>query len=287
MIRFVNSPAFFLFAVVVVGTIFLSAGAHAEDTTREVDPPEYRVLDSLEIDLGSRSIIYNRVETPVLKPQPTPAGGPSAPVAEYVPTAEELEEMRQWEALSQVSLFLTCTVYDGRWSEVSFRQGNSDVVFWSTVNFRYLSHLFDLQTEDTYYLLFMGIGDSTKEEFTQKHKEFLRNSSPDLVTSGLSTPLAPGSMAPASSWHITSKRAVPAEVLRTIEDLHSYFDENREVLIAQHAEREAARIAHEQWLKNNPPQPKDTIIQFFPIQSDHSPTEARTFESALPATSTQ
>lgn len=271
-------------AISSVGLIIVAASSLAEPVELKQEPPPLRVLDSLEVNLGPRSIIYNRVETPVLKAQPAPAQETAAPVVEYVSTAEELEEMRRWEALSQVSLFLNCTVYDGRLSEVSFRQGDFEVVFLSSVNFHYLSHLFDLQTEDTYYFLFMGIGDSTKEEFNQKHKEFLRDKSPDLVSSGLLAPLAPGGTASASTWHVTSKGPVPAEVLRTIEDLHTYFDANRDVLIAQHTEREAARIAHEQWLKDNPPQPKDTVIQFFPIQSDHSPTEAMTLESALPAT---
>ncbi len=284
MIQVVKPMSLFAVALATAGLIFVSTSARAEPSEARQEPPEFRVLDSQEIDLGSRSIIYNRVETPVLKPQPAPVEGPTTPVAEYVPTAEELEEMRRWEALNQVSLFLNCTVYDGRLTEVSFRQGETDVVFWSTVNFNYLSHLFDLLTEDTYYVIFMGIGDSTMEEFNEKNKELLHKKGFDLLSSGHSDQLAPATTAPASAWRITSSEPVPAEVVRTIEDLHSYFDSNRELLIAQHAVREAARIAHEQWLRDNPPQAKDTVIQFFPIQSSHSPTEARTLESTFSTT---
>lgn len=279
MIQVAKPLSLFAFAFATFGLILFAGSTRAQPAQEMQEPPELRVLDSQEIDLGSRSIIYNRVETPVLKPQPVPVEKPTTPVAEYEPTPEELEEMRRWEALDYVSLFLNCTVYDGRLTQVSFRQGESDVVFWSTVNFHYLSHLFDLLTEDTYYTLFLSVGDSTMEEFNEQNKEFLQSKSRDLGSSGLGDLLKTDTAAPASAWRITSKGPVPAEVVRTIEDIHSYFDTNRETLIAQHAEREAARLAQEQWLRDNPPQAKDTVIQFFPIQSDHSPTEARTLES--------
>lgn len=155
------------------------------------------------------------------------------------------------------------------------------MVFWSTANFNYLSQLFDLEVKDTYYSIFMAVGDSTREEFDHQNTELHQMGRKDLASNWPTDLLSKGNNSQTSVWRITSKDPVPAEVLRTIEDIHTYFDANRATLSTQHAEREAARIAHEQWLKDNPPQPKDTVIQFFPIQSDHSPMEARTLESAL------
>lgn len=188
--------------------------------------------------------------------------------------------MRRWEAMDHVSLLLSCTVYDNQLTEVRFRHWDNDVVFWSTVNFNYLSQLMDLQTKDTYYFIMMGIVDSTKEEFHQQNAELLRMGRRDLLSTWPIDLLGSMQSTGKSAWRIPSKTPVPQEVLRTIADLHSHFDANRDALIAQHAEREAARIAHEKWAKDNPPQPKDTVIQFFPIQSVHSPNEARTLESA-------
>jgi hypothetical protein len=56
-------------------------------------------------------------------------------------------------------------------------------------------------------------------------------------------------------------------VKAALDELHRHFDANRADLIRGFEESEARRIAHEQWLRENPPQPKDTTISFFPIQS--------------------
>jgi len=273
-------------ATVVVGALFVATSLRAEEVQSDKEQPrQLRVLDSQEVNMGSRSIIYNRVETPVLKPQPAAIEQPTVSVAEHVPTAEELAEMRRWEAMNHVSLLLSCTVYDNQLTEVRFRHGDSEVVFWSTINFNSLSQLMDLQIKDTYYNIFMAVGDSTKGEFDQQNAELLRTGRSDLVSIWPNGLLKSVHASGKSAWHITSKGSIPPEALLAIEDLHSHFDANRDALIAQHAEREAARIAHERWIQENPPQPKDTVIQFFPIRSSHSPTEAKTFESGTKSSS--
>ena len=274
----------------VFGAIFYVGVAHAQVIHPSTEPTnealsvegespasarQLRVLDSQEVILGPRSIIYNRVETPALLPQPAPAEKSTAPAVEPTPTAEELAEMQRWEVLNHVTLFLSCTVYDDQLTEVRFRHGDSDITFWSTVNFHYLSQLLDLQTKDTYYFIMMGIGDSTTEEVLQQSAELQRMGRLDLLSTPPADLLDARKAQRQSTWRITSKGPVPPEAQRAIEDLHAHFDANRDALIAARAEREAAWAAHEQWIKDNPPQPKDTVIQFFPIRSSHSPTEAR------------
>lgn len=252
----------------------LSAESEPLSSTRQ-----FRVLDSQEVILGPRSIIYNRVETPALLPQPAPAEEKStAPAVDPTPTAEELAEIQRWDAINHVTLFLSCTVYDDQLTEVRFRHGDSDITFWSTVNFHYLSQLFDLQTKDTYYFIMMGIGDSTTEELRQQNAELRRSGRSDLLSTPPADLLDASKAQRQSAWRITSKGTVPPEAQRAIADLHAHFDANRDALIAARAERKAAWAAHEQWLKDNPPQPKDTVVQFFPIRSSHSPTEARMLE---------
>jgi hypothetical protein len=258
-------------------SVLISSNPGLAQAGVEAESRQFRVLDSQEVDLGSRSIIYNRVETPVLKPQPPTVEKLATPVVEYVPTAEELEEMRRWEVMNHVSLFLSCTVYDDQITQVRFRHGDVNVTFWSTVNFHYLSQLGDLQTRDTYYLFMMGVDDSTKKEFEEENAELLREERSDLLSAWPSNLAAPTSS--NSAWQITSKGPGPAEALKFIEDIHAYFDANRNALVTARVEREAAWAAREQWLKENPPQPKDTVIQFFPIRSSHSPTEARVLKA--------
>lgn len=264
--------------MVILVVFALCQSAKSQSSLAETEPRQLRVLDSQKVILGPRSIIYNRVETPPLLPQPAPAERATAPTLEYTPTAEELAEMRRWEAVNHVSLFLSCTVYDDRLTEVRFRHEDADITFWSTINFHYLSQLIDLQTNDTYYSIMMGIGDSTTEELLQQNAELRRMGRSDLLSTPPADLLNASKTQRNSSWRVTSKRPVPPEAQGAIADLHAHFDANRDTLIAARAEREAAWATHEQWLKDNPPQPKSTVIQFFPIRSSHSPTEARVLE---------
>ena len=274
-------------ALASVGLILFATSSRSETGSTEREPRQFRVLDSQEVILGPRSIIYNRVETPPLLPQSGPEDRATAPTLEHTPTAEELAEMRRWEAMNHVSLFLSCTVYDDRLTEVRFRHEDADITFWSTINFHNLSQLFDLQTKDTYYFIMMGIGDSTTEELLQQNAELWRMGRSDLLSAPPADLLDASKIGRQSTWRVTSKGTIPPEAQRTIADLHAYFDANRDALIAARAEREAAWVAHEQWIKDNPPQPKDTVIQFFPIRSNHSPTEARVLEPSEAPKSTQ
>lgn len=242
--------------------------------TASADPRSLRVLDSQVVDLGSRSIIYDRVESPVLEPK-------SEPVAEPQLTAEELAEMRRWDKMHHVSLFLSCMVYDGKLTEVRFRQGNSDVVFWSSIDFRLFNQLTDFQIGDAYYSFIVAVSDWRREDFDQQKAELLRLGRRDWVSTWPSDLLAADRGGSPSAWRITSQNPVSPEALRTVEDLHAYFDSNRQDLMVQHEEREKARIAEIERLGDSPPVPEDTVIQFFPIRSSHLPDAARTLESAL------
>ena len=122
---------------------------------------QFRILDTQEVQLGTRSIIYHRVETPILKPQPEPLATP-APTPAPIPSAEELAEQARWDAFPQMNLFMSCTVYNDALSQGSFHHEGVNVVFWSTINFHYLSQTYDLMTPDCYYYLFVTAGDSTK-----------------------------------------------------------------------------------------------------------------------------
>lgn len=60
-------------ALASVGLIFSATSSRSETAATEREPRQLRVLDSQEVILGPRSMIYNRVETPSLLPQPAPA----------------------------------------------------------------------------------------------------------------------------------------------------------------------------------------------------------------------
>ena len=257
----------------IAGMLGLSALADTspaqvvQDSTRRLP---LQVLDSQEVDLGPRSIIYNRVATPVLKP--TPVLTPVVVVPEAVPTAAELEEMQRLESKRYAYAFLSCTVYDNQCTEVEWYEDGQWVSFLTTINFHYLSQLSDFETPDSFYSIFMGLGDCSREEFEGLSEALLAGNAFGFHSRpwpfGL---LWRQAQTGKSAWQITTARPVSSEVTQAIDDLHRYFDANRDRLIREYNESEAARLAREQWLKENPPLPKDSVVEFFPIHSRHAP----------------
>jgi hypothetical protein len=204
-----------------------------------------RILDSVEVDLGDHSIFYNRVEAPLVKPPtaPTPALPPRPP------TAEELAREQHLESLRQVSLWLSCTVFAGQFTVVRFPQDGREVVFYSTIDFNLLAQGFDLETKDSLYSLYLGLGDAPREDFEGEWPTAL---------------LAEAAATGQSQWQVVSKVPLSADSKRTMEDLHRYFDLQRDKLVALRAEREGAQRAHDEWLKARPPLPEDIVINYFP-----------------------
>lgn len=227
-----------------------------------------RVLDSQVVDLGPRSITYNRVVTPELKPTPSPT--PAAVASEPVLTAADLEEMQQWESKRYVHAFLSCTIYDGQFTVVEWYEDGQWVRFLSTVNFHYLSQLSDFETAEGFYSFFMGRGDCSREDF-EEWALFAGNASGPAARPWPFGLLRRQEQTGKSAWQLLSAEPVSGEVTQAIEGLHQYFDAHRDRLIREYHESEAVRLAREQWLKDHPPVPKSTVVEFFPIRSSHAP----------------
>lgn len=265
----------------------LIPGLAAQDTERlERTPLQLRVLESQEVDFGNRSIFYNRVETPVLKPRPEPRQAPvESPRA---PTAEEMAWMREWESKRDLTFFLSSTVYDREVTYVRWWRDDGEYVLWSSIDFNYLRGLMDFETQTTRYSVMLGIGEESREQVEKWNAEAAQD--PELQAYArrenfdFSLPVPPRKIPGAtpfrSAYQFVSVPAtgIDPEVRSALDALHRQFDANRKQLVADYEASEAERIAHEQWLKDNPPVPKDTTINFFPIRSslNDSPMVGRT-----------
>lgn len=187
------------------------------------------------------------------------------------PRGAELEEMSRWGAKRYVCFFLSCTIYDGQFTVVEWREDGQWVCFLSTINFHYLRSLSGFETADSYYSLFMMPGDCSWEEFGE-WGQFQVGS-----RFGFRSPPWPFALlrrqeqTGKSVWQLLSAEPTSGEMMRAIEDLHWYFDAHRERLIRYYEENEAARLAQVKWLKEHSPPPMNTVIEFFPIRSSQAP----------------
>lgn len=266
-LRRLFSTVTFIFLFVWVSRV--SAQDSDDSLSEGASRLELRALDSQEIDLGNRLIIFNRVETPALKRWPEPVVQKAHEGA--APTDEEIEHYRKLAEKVQVTLILSTTVYDRQVTNVSWWRPEGEYVFWSSIDFNFLRNLFDFETPEVRYLVFLGIGDETTDDVKQWNSELARKKSPMELQLPL-PPLVsqiPGASANHSAYSLVKvpKEGADPEVIKALEDLHEHFDLNREELVRQFNGSEARRIEQEQWLKDHPPQPKDTAINFFPIKS--------------------
>ncbi len=209
-----------------------------------------RVLDSLEVDLGSHSIIYNRVETPTLKPE-CPDEPTNLAQEDATATPGNLTAARTENAKEEVFMSLACTIIENSGTEIHWSRDDGEYVIWSGINFNYLGAGADFETEATRYsIILFNMGESSYGSTPQ-------NQPVSDIPSGSSQYRKVG----------FPTTGVAAEVKKAMDDLHHYFNLNRDRLIREFQEREQAQLAQEKWLREHPPQPSDVTVNFFPIQS--------------------
>ncbi len=259
--------------VIVVSLVATIASVYSQEpVTSKTHPSFSRVLESQAVDLGNRTIIYNRVETPLLKPvaalMPTPEI-----VANPTPlTSEEQAEALRWEQMEYQGFYPSATAYEGKGSEVFVWTQDGGVRFLSSIDFRYFQPLYGFEGEGVYYSTFFMLDLWTDVAVAEAKAE-----DPSLV---IECPHFPQEVDGVSQFEVISPS--PGEenekAIAAMEALHVFYDQNRVKLIQEYHEGEAARIAHEQWLKDHPPIPQDTVINYFPIRSNHFQTSQGPFQ---------
>lgn len=144
---------------------------------------------------------------------------------------------------------VTSVQIDSVWSEVRFQVDGKEAVFRTTLPMRHLDGMFDYEREGRSAFLFHIPLDNPVDETTLTRLKIV----PPVVL--------------PTQYLWTGKIAIPAAVKQAVEDLHRYYDAHQAVLTTAYFERESRRIAEEKALLANPPKPKDTVLQYFPIRS--------------------
>ncbi len=232
-----------------------------------------KVRDSVEVKFPGRSIFYQRVEPPAAPAARAPV---TAPVAKVLSLAESAAAEARASKKSEV-LMLSATVYDRQVTELRWRSGNRDYHAWSNIDFNYLAGQGEIDTADCVYFLIMGLGNETRESVAEWNRfapEWERLAAAEGLAEHWETKAVPDlAKFPAGrSTYLLSGEAPTDDSLAALDSLHRYFDANRIRLIAEYAKREATRIAREQWNKEHPPKPQDTVINFWPKKSTNYPT---------------
>ena len=219
----------------------------------------FRVLSHRRINAGDHSVYLNRVAPPVL-PAPTPA--PPLPSAADVAAADAAEA--QLPQKKSAILFFSATIYDRKVTEVRWSGENGQCRVFSNIDFNLITAASAIETEDSIYTLMLA----------NENEPFDNGSGIAQYTSAEEWAQRFGNVVPAPNAFSTthSEYAIaeggnlvePSEPdLAALDAIHVYVDANKQRLADEFAKREAAKARHAQWLKDHPPVPKDTVINYW------------------------
>lgn len=230
--------------------IFVSTSYAVDSSTASSTITSLKVLDSVEVDYGTYSIFYNRVETPTLKPQPAPI--PTvASLASVNASATDLQTPISEEVKTQVVICGDATVYDDKTTVLRWWQDGGQYVYRSNVNFIYLRSLSIFETQKTSYFVMLAVADGGS-----------------LPADYLKFPLDKGSGEAQFGLVSEPQAGSKHEMHQFMRDIHAYYATHKDSLISAYQQSEQVRIAKEQWDKDHPPQHQNFIIQYFPIKSN-------------------
>jgi hypothetical protein len=122
--------------------------------------PPLQVIESLEVQRGNKTTIYQRVVPPV-RPAPTATPLPSARPSAAVPLTAE--QQRQ-AAMKSETLLLMATVHEQRVTELCWQQRGREYRAWSNIDFNHLAGVSEIETAETIYTLLLGASDITAAE---------------------------------------------------------------------------------------------------------------------------
>ena len=223
-------------------------------------PIHFQVLKTWKADVGDHSIIYNWVAPPVIPaPTPRPAPAPMSP------------EMLQWiqarERKNYQCVSIGATVYDRQYTDLHWSENGKSYRAFSNIDFNYFCGVGELETSDTIYSYFMSIGNASSESLTQGNNAMfngLEQARQQLINLSLS----PNSR---SAYIMVEGSVSDTTMTAALDAMHAYYDANHEKMIQDYQQRMAAYSAQQQWAKDHPPVPKDTVINFWPKKSSTNP----------------
>ncbi len=240
------------------------AGAYATDLANETalvvsekaTAIEFEVLEQTKIQAGDHAIILNRVAPPIL---------PVAPTAVAV-AVEPVEPKIQPLLQRNVFVLLSATVYDREVTELRWFEEGKTYHVYSNIDFNYITGIGQFETDDTAYLLILGIGNETRAAVAEAEKNaaaqgYVRDTLKSLPDIGQFPQ-------DYSAYFVAEDSAdEDGKAFAALDALHAYYDANRDQLQKAYQEREATRIEQERWLKAHPPVPQNTVINFWPAEN--------------------
>ena len=243
-------------------SISLRAQTSLNPTNSGTSTITYKVIDSKKVHAGDHVITLNRVVQPVLpKPAPTAVPPPTPPL-----TPDQLRAEQAWEAKTHKWVMMEATIYDHQTTEVRlYDSGQLSLRAFSNIDFSSFKLISDKETADTIYEYWIMVLDVETGDYLQGDSAAVaslanaRKRLPKLQTS-------PGSKSSYFIAETTNSQTVTNDGIAALNALHSYYDANHVALIADYQKCMADYAAQQQYLKNHPLIPPNTVTNFWKIK---------------------
>jgi hypothetical protein len=219
--------------------------------------PAADILASTIQQQGGRTITIQKIKPIALPPPPEPAPPPDFDDAAFKQRPAELRANHP----RTDTLVLSATVYRSQdvppRTLVHYRPAGKggQITFWSSADFALISgiHTFSDSAAKTHWL-FMGWGDvdttRTATLLASRGREY-------------HAPAIPAFPAGPATFTIVGTPPADPTVLVPIQSLHDLYNSGYARLKTAWEGRERARIEREAYLKANPPQPKNVVLNYW------------------------
>lgn len=172
-----------------------------------------------------------------------------------------------------ISVSLSATVYDNRFTRLRLWHEGEEHIFWSNVDFNLLRGVTQIETDNAHFGIYMGIGDESVRRTIRYRRAMLAEGFsvgelpeiPWVPMGRFFNTEAPRFLAVDADNRPLRRQAHPA-VRRFVRLLHNYYEENEVELQEEWIRRTAIRRAMREYREQNPPEPRDTVVRFFPVQ---------------------
>ncbi|MEX1115127.1 MAG: hypothetical protein WEB53_07750 [Akkermansiaceae bacterium] len=178
------------------------------------------------------------------------------------------EQKAEWRDSRQDfrTMQLSATVFDRKLSELQWRKGALDFTVLSNIDFNYISMIGWLESGQTHWSTFFFVSniDSEREQsYARKAMEKGEVYTPQTVPDGSMLK----SDRPDYVIYAKPGEEVPTDLVEEMDALHQHYAINEQALKVAWQNRQEMNEALRAWHEANPPIPRDTVINFWPVRS--------------------
>lgn len=163
------------------------------------------------------------------------------------------------------SISVSAVIFDDHFSKVVWRDTETGrtLDIWTNINMFYLNPLSSFDTESAHYTYF-AMAQTITREGEEKRKEMTAKMGYDYESRWEHPPVKLSDETLEYVVVTETSEAVPEKLHEQMDALFAFYLEKRESLEVDYLNAQKLRIAHEKFLKENPPEKKPSITNFWP-----------------------